>query len=236
MYIVDRPTPQRCALGCALLLVVLATLSCSARRPAPPADMSGFLDEYALLRAGGSDDVRLVYRNPDADWTRYHAVLLEPVTIWRSGRKSLDAVPEDDLFRLAYDFEKALRVRLGGGFRLVDQPGPGVMRIRLGMTEARATDPILDVFTVPPGGKPAVGGGNAVNAETRRFLDAAIIEGEIVDAENGEVLAQGVDGPRGANAPALDTWAAVDRGLARWVDRLCARLEARTGAGGAETR
>src|SRR5262245_51467622 len=175
MSIADRLTPQRCALSCALLLVMLTALSCSARRPhpaPPPPDMSRFLDDYSLLRAGGSDEVRLIYRNPDADWTRYDAVLLEPVTVWRSGSKSLDAVGEDDLLRLTYAFEKALRVRLGSGFRLVDKPGPGVMRVRLGITEARATDPILDVFSVPPGGKLVSGRGKAVNAETRRFLAA----------------------------------------------------------------
>jgi Protein of unknown function (DUF3313) len=108
--------------------------------------MSGFLDDYTLLREGAPGEVALVYRNPDADWTRYDKVLLEPVTLWRSGWNSLDPVPEDDLLRLVSAFENALRRQLGAGFRLVDQPGPGVIRIRLAITEARASDPILDVL------------------------------------------------------------------------------------------
>jgi hypothetical protein len=198
--------------------------------------MSGFLDDYALLEPGGSDEVRLVYRNPKADWHRYHAVLLEPVAIWRSGRKSLDPIPEADLVRLAYAFEQALRARFGRGFKLVERSGPGVLRIRLGITDARATDPVLDVVTVPPGLRPGSKGGTAVGAEMRRFLDAAVIEGELVDAETGALLAQGVDGPRPASAPALDTWAAVERTLARWVDRVCARLETLSGTKQAENR
>ena len=170
-----------------------------------------------------------MYRNPAADWHRYHSVMLEPIAIWRSGRKSLDPVPEDDLVRLTHDFEQAVRARLGRSFRLVDRAGPDVLRIRLAITHARATDDVVDVCTVPCGEEVRPTGTGPLDAETRRLLDAAVIEGEIVDAETGTLLAQGVDGPRRADAPPLETWADVDRGFARWADRVCARLEARTG-------
>jgi len=213
------------------LLLALGALACGAHRRPTPTDMSGFLDDYALLRPGGPGDVRLVYRNPAADWHRYHSVMLEPITIWRSGRKSLDPVPEDDLLRLAHAFERAVRARLGRNFRLVDRAGPNVLRIRMAITEARATDAVLDVCTVPCGEEVQATGSGPLDAETRRLLGAAVIEGEIVDAETGTLLAQGVDGPRRADAPPLDTWADIDRSFARWADRVCARLEARTGTG-----
>src|SRR5439155_1448962 len=127
-----------------LFLAVVA--GCSARRGPAPREVSGFLDDYSLLRAGAPGEVALVSRNPKADWASYDKVLLEPITLWRSGRKSLDAVPEQDLLRLVDGLESAVRRRLGEGFRLVEEPGPGVMRIRLGITEARASDPILDVL------------------------------------------------------------------------------------------
>src|SRR5215470_16588726 len=129
---------------CTIALLLLA--ACGTRRTGPPADVSGFLDDYSLLRKGGPDELALVYRNPEARWTSYDKVLFEPVTLWRSGRKSLDPVPEGDLLRLVADLEAAVRRRLGGGFSLVDQPEAGTMRIRLAITEARASDPILDVL------------------------------------------------------------------------------------------
>src|SRR5262245_46520198 len=117
-------------------LLLLLACGCGARRPAHPSpDMSGFLDDYSRLRAGAPGEAVLVYRNPDADWTRYDKVLLEPVTLWRSGRNSLAPVPEADLLRLVNALEDAVRRQLGEGFRLTDQPGPGVMRIRLAITE-----------------------------------------------------------------------------------------------------
>lgn len=211
------------------LLAVLA-LGCAHRPPAPPAaEMSGFLDDYSLLREGGPDEVRLVHRDPAADWSVYDRVLLEPVTLWRSGRKSLDPVPEEDLLRLVGDFRDAVRRRLGEGFELVDEPGPGVMRIRLGITEAKASDPVLDVLTAPQGtDRPHPAGAGALHPETRRFLDAAVIEGEIRDARTDALLAEGVDWRR-PDAPPFETWADVERALGFWADRVCGRLEARAG-------
>jgi hypothetical protein len=191
--------------------------------------MSGFLEDYTLLREGGANELRLVYRNPKADWHAYNSVLLEPVTLWRSGRKSLDPVPQEDLLRLVTDFQSALRTRLGEDFRFVDQPGPGVMRIRLAITDARASDPVLDVLTASRGtGRPHPAGSGALDPETRRFLESAAIEGEIRDAQTNVLLAQGVDRRR-PDAPGFGTWADVDRALAFWADRVSARLEKRTG-------
>jgi hypothetical protein len=213
----------------ALLALVLAA-GCAARRAAPPAEMSGFLDDYTLLREGGPDELHLVYRNPDARWSTYDKVLLEPVTLWRSGRRSLEPVPEDDLLRLVADFEGAVRGRLGEGFAIVDQAGPGVMRIRLGITQARASDPILDVLTAPgSAARPRPDADGRLDPELRLFLAEAAIEGEIRDAVTGELLAQGIDRRRRSGALPLDTWADVDRALAFWADRACSRLEARTG-------
>jgi Protein of unknown function (DUF3313) len=124
-------------------------------------------------------------------------------------------------------FQNALRQQLGAGFRLVDQPGPGVMRIRLAITDARASDPILDVLRArgtrlpPPSSGP-------IDPELHRFIEAAAIEGEIRDAQTGELLAAGVDRRRREGAPPIDTWAAIQGALDAWTERLCARLERRT--------
>jgi len=209
-----------------LLVGALLAGGCAPARRPQPVDASGFLDDYSLLRAGGPDEVGLVYRNPKAAWTTYDKVQLEPVTLWRSGRKSLDPVPETDLLRLISDLENAVRRRLGEAFELVDHPEPGTMRIRLAITEARAADPVLDVLRGRSGGDAEAGDG-PIHAETRRFIERAHIEGEIRDASTDRLLAAG-DDRRPEGAASIATWAEVDGALDRWADRLCTRLEART--------
>jgi hypothetical protein len=208
-------------------LALLFAAACTVRGPRQPVDGSGFLDDYSLLRQGGPGEVALLYRNPEAQWTSFHKVMFEPVTLWRSGRKSLDPVPEGDLLRLATDLEDAVRRRLGADFEVVDEPASGVMRIRLAITEARASDPVLDVLRTRGGGDVTTGDG-PLNTETRRFIESAQIEGEIRDASTNQLLAAGIDRRRREGALPIDTWAEVDRALEFWAARVCARLEART--------
>ena len=203
---------------------------CAQRFAKPIYEGSGFLEDYSRLRLGEVGDLPFVYRNPKADWTSYHQVLLEPVALWRSGRNALAPIPEDDLLRLIAHFEHAVRTRLGTGFRLVSEPSPGTMRLRLAITEARASDAALDVLTATPGDAPIAGGAGPLTPELSAFVDAAAIEGELSDAVTGELLAQGIDRRRAGAPPRLTTWEALDRALAFWADRVCARLEARTRA------
>ena len=214
-------------------LTILLAAACAPRGPRAPTDVSGFLDDYSLLRQGGPGEVTLVYRNPDAHWTSYDKVLLEPVTLWRSGRKSLDPVPEGDLLRLVADLEGAVRRHLGRGFELVDAPSPGTMRIRLAITEARATDAVVDVLRARGDGGDVTPGNGPLNPETRRFIENAQVEGEIRDAVTDQLLAAGIDRRHREGAPPLDTWDDVDRALDFWAARLCMRLETRTGDRGA---
>ena len=213
-----------------LLAILALAVACAAKRPRQPPDMSGFLNDYSLLGKAEPDPhrLRLVYRNPKANWPTYDKVIFDPVTLWRSGKGSLDPVPEDDLLRIVTDFQTAVRRRLGERFRLVDKAEPGTMRIRLGITDARAADPVLDVLTANAvAGKP--GGDAPVHPETRSFLEGATIEGEIRDAATGELLVEGVERrkQRTVGLP-LDTWSQVDHAFDLWADRVCTRLEERT--------
>jgi hypothetical protein len=217
--------------------IVLALSVACARKQGPPTPApgaaspspssavgvgSGFLDDYAMLVPGTGEQPTFVYRNPDARWADYDRVLFEPVAIWRSGASSLADVPQEDLERIAWTLQRSVAARLAQRFTLVDQAGPGVLRVRLALTDARQDDAVLDVFTwaVPPQAEPK--GGEALGAATQRFVDAAAIEGEVSDATSGTVLAAGVD--RRRYRP-LTTWGALDAAAQRWAAWFAERLE-----------
>ena len=213
-------------LAVALLFAVACTTRAPRRAPAP--DHSGFLDDYSLLGPGREGGFALVYRNPKVDWAKYDEVLLEPVTLWRSGRKALDPVPEGDLLRLIADLETVVQRRLDTTFRMTEEPGPRTLRIRLAITEARETDPILDVLR-GHGRDDVTKGTGPLHEETRLFIEHAEIEGEIRDGATNELLAAGVD-RRHAGSPPIATWADLDRGLEQWAKRVFAPLALRTHA------
>jgi hypothetical protein len=216
------------AVSRAALVLALAAAAC-ARGPAAlrPAETSGFLDDYSRLRPGPAEGATWVYRNPDARVAAYDRILFEPVAVWRSGKRSLDAIPEEDLQRLAAEFQRAVRSRLAADYRLVDAAGPGILRVRLAITAARREDRALDVFTfaVPP--EHPVPDTEQLDAAMHALVVAAAIEGELSDSVTGEVIATGVD-LRGERR-ALRTWGDVRAALDRWAAWLAGRLrEARS--------
>jgi len=102
------------------------------------------------------------------------------------------------------------------------------MRIRLAITEAQASDPVLDVLTAARGsGRPHPAGDGPLDAETRRFVAAASIEGEVRDAQTNVLLFEGIDRRR-SDVPPHETWGDLDRAFAVWAERVFKRLEART--------
>lgn len=186
-----------------LVLLLLAAAGCALNPKPAVCEWSGFLHDYSRLQLGEPGDLPFVYRNPKAQWTSYDKVLIEPIALWRSGEHSLDPIPEDDLLLLVAHFERAVRARLGSALMLVDEAQPGTLRLRLAITEASASDPVIDMRTVTPEHEAYIRGTGPLGKELAAFIDAAVIEGEIRDAVTGELLAQGID-RRGASLEFLE--------------------------------
>ena len=43
---------------------------------------SGFLDDYSQLKPGRGDQAQLVFIDPEADFSPYQKVLIDPVVVW----------------------------------------------------------------------------------------------------------------------------------------------------------
>ena len=223
-----RLPSRRCRTRRLLVLLLLAAAGCAINPKPARREWSGFLHDYSRLRLGEPGDLPFVYRNPKTQWTSYDKVLVEPIALWRSGKHSLDPIPEDDLLLLVSHFARAVRTRLGSGFKLVDKAEPGTLRLRLALTEARTSDPVIDKRTVTPEHEVSFRGTGPLGKELAAFIDAAVIEGEIRDAVTGELLGQGIDRRASGSMPPLPTWEALDWVLAFWADGVFTRLESRT--------
>ena len=72
---------------------------------------SGFLHDYSILEAGGTDQAKLRFVDPSADFARYQAVLVDSVTLW-SGPELAKLKPEEKQALVDHAYE-ALVTALG---------------------------------------------------------------------------------------------------------------------------
>ena len=97
--------------------------------PAPPPP-SGFLgNDYALLTpptAGSDQNAVLRYINPNANWASYNKIMIAPVTFWAAYDNKVSAADQQALCNYMYT---VMVTDLGKTFVIVDQPGPGVIKV-----------------------------------------------------------------------------------------------------------
>jgi hypothetical protein len=145
-----------------------------------------------LKKGEGDEEALLRYINPDADWRSYDKVILDSVTVWKN-EETQDVSPEDlqKLTDFAYSqFHEALTK----DYSIVGQPGPGVMRVALAITEAEASSVTADVVTsIIPQTRILTGlKGYAVGGKPG-FVGTAGLEAKIIDAKTGKLLVAAVD-------------------------------------------
>ena len=214
-----------------VLLLLALGASCSTTYQARHAQTSGFLGDYSQLRQGRAREPLLIYYNPAADIRAYDRILIDPVTGYMGAGSHLSKLSKPDRQALLDYFHATLREQLGQDYALVDRPGPGVLRLRIALTDARGPKPVLDTLsTVVPVGL-------AISALERAALGKTLttgsvrIEAEALDGETGVRLAAMVDERVGAKITGrFDKWSKwqdARDAFDYWAGRLRATLETR---------
>jgi hypothetical protein len=224
----------------ALLMIALAGCAVTENETPGPADVSGssvpqsgFLspETYAKLLTGTKDQVGLIYINPDAKWSQYTKVWIAPVTV---GIGPNDNVSEQDQEILASYYYHSLEWNLSKNFTLVNQPGPGVLGVRMALIDATTATPVLRTISVVIPQARVLDAIDNMGAGSYAFVGTAQSEGEITDSATGQVLAAAVDKRTGGgvNIKNVDVWQWGDAKAAMdfWSQRLATRLrELRSG-------
>ena len=87
----------------------------------------------------------MVYINPNAQWSQYNKIMLEPVEFWDNANSAVS--PSNQHMLTAY-FYNQLKNDLEKNFVLVDQGGPGVLLIQVALVNASAVTPGLRSVSV----------------------------------------------------------------------------------------
>ena len=211
-----------------IVVVVFCILTgCATTQQAKDVGTSGFLDDYSILQPGsGKDEALLRYVNPIADWKSYTKVLIDPVQLWMGPGSPLHGVPREERLRLIRLLFGKIRDSLMPDYSIVLEPGPRVLRISVALTEAEASNTVLDsISSVLPTGY-IVSGTKSMATGTGTYVGTASVEAKITDAELGTLLAAGVDRRGGAKtlSGVTSEWDDVEQSFQYWASLLRYRL------------
>ena len=191
---------------------------------------SGFLGDYSKLKPGDATkgQALLTYVNPDARWSQYKKVMIDPVTYW--GDDSSKFLPPDQHALTTY-FRSALETQFGSKFQIVDAPGPGVMKIHVAITDADSAIPVLRTVSLIVPQARALNMLQSVVTGHWAFAGSCEIEGRLSDAATGQMLGEMVDkrlGGSSLKAAAQWQWGDAQNALDAWATKYATRISAWT--------
>ncbi|MBU3621492.1 DUF3313 domain-containing protein [Polynucleobacter sp. CS-Odin-A6] len=174
------------------LAVLLAACSNTPKLASRPMPKSGFLPNYSLLvpMSISESDTRIWrYRKAGINPGFYTAVILDPIYLNQNATKEVTAdVINQAKVALQASMVEAINSR--GNISIVNQPGPGVARISVGITGAESSTDSMQPWNFTPIGlalsAAAYAGG--VNSKT----PAMLVESKITDSQSKEVIGEGL--------------------------------------------
>lgn len=177
------------------------------------AAQSGFLDNYAQLTPSPLVQGALAYTKPGMSLSQYDKFIVEPISIHFAPNAEGVTIAPAKLAELAQYLEDEAVKALSERYQIVLSPGPGVLRLRVAITDIKKGNPLLNLY---PGTKLSGVG-----------LGSASMEGEAIDSMTGERILAAVETRRG-EALSLEGVGVFDnakQAMRYWVKRFVKRLD-----------
>lgn len=154
---------------------------------------SGFLQDYSRVQSVPGEPAVMRWINPDTDWAKYQAFIIEPVDsmVPPAYRGEVQPNPEVVAAVTRY-FREALMREFGDRFKVVEDPGRGVARINVAVTSIVPTSKQLSGWEYLPIGLVAAGVREATGKRDKEIV--VFMEGEITDSLTGELLLEVLQG------------------------------------------
>jgi hypothetical protein len=217
--------------GCSNQSVQQSLIGGGTTQVAGAVPVDGFLPHPELLSPGASGQAALVYFKPGTvSLSNYGAILLDPVTIVSDAMGALATASPEQRTTLANLYYSDLYAALSQHCRLVQTPGPGVLRLTVALTDAKTTNGVVKTLaTYTPYVSVAYKAGAALfNSGAGVFSGTATSEAYATDATTGALLWQGVDKRAGSVAVVQNTtnsWNDVDNAMQGWSQFATKRLQ-----------
>ncbi len=194
--------------------------------PGSSVEASGFLGDYGQLRkvSGRLDTWQWV--KTGVDWRPYTKLFIEPVEVWINPRGAYPGIEPGLYKRMVDEFRQQVTQEFrAGGYQVVDQPGPGVLKLHFALTGVTPERPGLTPLDVLPI-KIAIDAARYATG-TDKTVIAISGEAEVLDGVTGERLFAQVTTRKDVHLfiGRQVTWDDVRDGAAGWATQARALLD-----------
>jgi hypothetical protein len=193
-------------------------------QPLPPAVTGFFGADASKLAPGPEGGAALVYFDKTAPWSQYTKIQLMPVEFWAAQDSKVSTADQQ---MLAAYFYNSLKTELSKNFTLVDQPGPGVLTLRVALMDATTATPGLRSISVVVPQARLLNSVQSLASGSYAFVGSAEAEMKATDSVSGAVLAEAVDqraGGMGIKGAASFKWGDAENAMDYWAKRISDRL------------
>jgi hypothetical protein len=129
-------------------IVALLCLGASACSSVEPIAYSGLPSSAHLQPNRQEDAKRIPFRYATAtDWRAYNRIIIDPVAIYRGADHQFADMAETDKTSLAEHMQSEFAEKLKSRFTLADRPGPNMLRLKLTLTGAVTSTPVLGTLS-----------------------------------------------------------------------------------------
>ncbi len=191
------------------------------------AEPSGFLKDYSKLRPAADDtEATLVYFTGDkVKFKSYTKVWLEPVQVWRGEKSDAKDLDKEDAEYLSQFLWSKLDEEIRKNYQMAQSPGPDVLHLRVGITEAGKNVPVVDNITAAYPAAMVMSKGKKYIASTESFVGKSTLEVEATDSQTGELLAAAVDRRGGGKYAwkSFHRWGDVEEAYTYWAKKFAWR-------------
>ncbi len=207
-----------------------------AQQPARAYDKS-FLTNYDLLKqrdsakAGQPGDMAYIAPNALKRLAAYKAVMVDQPEILFSPDSDIKGMKPDDQKALAEAMRDAISGRLAeGGYSVSQQPGPGVLYLRVGLTDLMVKKKKRGLLAYTPAGAVIKFGADALRDTLSKvdFIEMTF-QAELVDSTSNDVLGA-IVAPRGTRKGGGQKETRIDldefnQNMRAWGNRLRCQLD-----------
>jgi hypothetical protein len=192
-----------------IMVISLFLLSGSAQAKQ---EYTGFLVDYSQLKPGPEGGVAKVYRKKGVDLKKYSKIMMDHVVFFFKDDAQEKGIDPLEMAELSHKFHKEARAALGSAYPFVEEPGPGVMRVRVAITD-------LELPKRTPGMLKSImtGKGPGVGEISMEF--------EFLDSETNQRIAAGVDRRTGTMIQNLSKFGTAEDAFKFWAQRLRFRMD-----------